>query len=336
MPGGAPPITEPSPSGPVATRNQPGARRDPLLAAALPVLPAFAASPPAAEAPIERFVEVEGKRLRYVDAGRGPPVVLLHGLGSDSSRWSATMQPLADAGFRAIALDMIGFGGSDRPALDYRMSLLADHLEGFLDALGIDRAILVGNSLGGWTAAELALTHPDRVQALVLVDAGYGYAAGTDPVTLPRRAMPASPDELRAVLSLMFHDRARFVSDVAVERAWAANQTSGDRHVMDSLVASIARREDVLDGRLGAITLPTLVIAGREDRLTPLPLSERMAHEIPGAQLVVLERCGHVPSVECPEAFNAALLRFLGTRAIPAPSFGAGKDSASATEGERR
>lgn len=273
-----------------------------------------------AGAELAATIQAGPNRLYFRELGAGRPVILLHGLGGDTTRWDQSMVPLAAAGYRAIALDMLGFGLSEKPSGPYRVARLAQSLSAFLDALDLKDVVVVGNSLGGWTAAELALADPSRIAGLALVDAGYGYAAGTNPATLSSRALPASREDLGHLLQLVFADHARFASPDAVERAWVAAQAATNRHVIESLIASINRGEDVLDGRLGALRVPTLVLSGRDDLLTPLALSERMAAEIPGARLVAIDRCGHLPQVECPEPFNTALIAFLREVDLKGPS----------------
>src|SRR5207247_2437827 len=122
----------------------------------------------------DKFVTVFGAKIHYVEAGSGPVVILLHGLGGDASNWAQTIGPLAEK-YRVIAPDQIGFGRSDKPFLSYRVGTLVDFLEGFYKEIKIERASLVGNSLGGWTAAAFTLAHPEKVDRLVLVDSA-GFA----------------------------------------------------------------------------------------------------------------------------------------------------------------
>jgi pimeloyl-ACP methyl ester carboxylesterase len=256
--------------------------------------------------PAGNFVSVFGAKLHYVDAGSGPVVVLLHGLADDVGVWESVMPALA-AKHRVIALDQIGFGRSDKPLLGYRAGTFVD---GFLNELKIDRASLVGNSLGGWIAASFTLTHPERIDRLVLCDAA-GYAAVTktmDPRAL-RALRLASREDIRYLGPLTFRDK-RFYEDV--DLALKQRVTAGDNYTINQLLDSIIRGEDVLDGRLGAIHKPTLIVWGREDKLIPLNFAERFHKEITGSRLEVIDNCGHMPHVECADKFNHALLRFFG------------------------
>ena len=259
--------------------------------------------------PAETSVTVFGARLHYVDAGSGSVVVLLHGLADDVGVWESVMPALA-AKHRVIALDQIGFGRSDKPLLGYRAGTFVDFLDGFLNELKIDRASLVGNSLGGWIAADFALTHPERIDRLVLCDAA-GYAAV--PKTMDPRALNAlrlaSREDIRYLGPLTFHNK-RFYEDV--DLAFKQRVTAGDNYTVNQLLDSMIRGEDVLDGRLGAIHKPTLIVWGREDKLIPLNFAERFHKEITGSRLEVIDDCGHMPHVECADKFNHALLKFFG------------------------
>ena len=236
-------------------------------------------------------------------------MVLLHGLADDVGVWESVMPALA-AKHRVIALDQIGFGRSDKPLLGYRVATFVDFLDGFLNELKIDRASLVGNSLGGWVAASFALTHPERIDRLVLCDAA-GYAAVTK--TMDPRAFSAlrlaNREDIRYLGPLTFHDK-RFYEDV--DLVLKQRVTAGDNYTINQFLDSMIRGEDVLDGRLGRIHKPTLIVWGREDKLIPLNFAERFHKEITGSRLEVIDNCGHMPQVECADRFNHPLLKFFG------------------------
>jgi len=256
----------------------------------------------------DKFATVYGAKIHFVEAGTGAPLILIHGLADDVAVWDSVIPPLA-ASFRVIALDQIGFGRSDKPLLSYRVSTFVDFLDGFLNELKIKRASLVGNSLGGWVAAAFTLAHPERVERLVLSDAaGYAALAKTmDPRALSALRL-ASRDDIRYLGPLTFHDK-QFYEDV--DLAFKQRLATGDSYTVGRILDSMIRGEDVLDGRLGAIHKPTLIVWGREDRLIPLNFAERFHKEITGSRLEVIDNCGHMPHVECPEKFNTAVLQFL-------------------------
>ena len=163
----------------------------------------------------DRTITAGGYRLHYLEAGRGSPVVLLHGLGADSRVWRQVLPDLA-ANYHVYALDLPGFGQSEKPEIAYRVGTLADSASAFIDAAKINAPVVVGHSLGGWAAALLAMRHPDRLGKLVLVDAaGYGdepgqlirdYLSQYDPATavLAERMLAGmTPEQQRAAQALV-------------------------------------------------------------------------------------------------------------------------------------
>jgi pimeloyl-ACP methyl ester carboxylesterase len=257
----------------------------------------------------DKTATVYGAKIHYLEAGSGPVVILLHGLGADYSSWAPTIAPLA-AKFRVIAPDQIGFGRSDKPMLNYRIATLVDFLDAFMKQLGIERASLVGNSLGGFTAAAYALAHPEKVDRLVLVDAaGFSLPKDFDPRTLGA-LNPSTREQAKTILSLVFYNK-QFTSDAAADMMLTRRVQANDGYTVQRFIDSIARGEDILDGKLGGIKQPTLIAWGREDQLTPMWMAERFKKEIGGSELLVFEKCGHVPQLEKSAEFNAAVMKFL-------------------------
>ena len=268
------------------------------------------ASAPAAVA--DKTATIYGAKIRYLEAGaaNSPAVILLHGLGADSSSWSSTIAPLA-ARYRVIVPDQIGFGKSDKPFLNYRVGTLVDFLAGLMKELKIERASLVGNSLGGFTATAFALAYPDKVDKLVLVDAaGFAVPKDTDP-RLFNALNPSTREGVKQVMSLIFYNKQLYASDAAADLMFTRKMQAGDGYTVRAFTESILRGEDVLDGKLDKVKQPTLIIWGREDLLTPLAMGERFHKEIKGSHLFILEKCGHVPQVEKAAEFNAVLAKFL-------------------------
>ncbi|HEY9285923.1 MAG TPA: alpha/beta fold hydrolase [Pyrinomonadaceae bacterium] len=261
--------------------------------------------------PAGKVVTVFGQKIHYVEAGTGPVVVLLHGLGGNTSNWAFNVPALAQK-YRVVVPDQIGFGRSDKPFINYRVGTYADFLDKFLDELKIEKASLVGNSMGGWIAALYALQKPARVERLVLVDAaGFRLPKEFDLAALSG-LNPSTRDATRQLAVMIFANKQLAASDAAIDAMLAQRISAGDGHTIQSLIESIHRGEDMLDGRLGAIKQPTLVVWGREDRLTPLAREgERFKREIVGSRLVVFDNCGHGPQFECAADFNAAVLKFL-------------------------
>jgi len=262
----------------------------------------------------DKYTTVYGAKIHYLESGTGPAVILIHGLGGSTANWAPTIAPLAQK-YRVLVPDQIGFGKSDKPMLNYRVATLVDFLDGFYKQVGVQKASLVGNSLGGFTAAAFALAHPEKVDKLVLVDAaGFAVTGDIDPKVL-NGLNPSTRQQIKDLISLVFYNKELFASDAAIEAFLASRVTAGDQYTIQRFIDSIGHGEDMLDGKLGAIKHPTLIIWGREDGLTPLAMGQRFNKEIAGSQIFIIDKCGHVPQLEKPAEFNAGLLKFLsGTK----------------------
>jgi pimeloyl-ACP methyl ester carboxylesterase len=264
-----------------------------------------------AQQPQEKTVTVFGAKIHYVEAGDAakPAVVLLHGLGSSSVAWQFNIAALA-AKYRVIAPDQIGFGKSDKPMLKYRVGTYVDFLDKFLSEIKVEKATLVGNSLGGWIAAWTAIKYPNRVEKIVLADAA-GLKPSEVDFNLIYSLNYSTRDEIRQLVKLVFYNQAIFGSEMFIDQSMNVRVAAGDGYTINSLIESIKRNEDFLDGQLGKIQKPTLIIWGRQDGLLKLADGERFNREIAGSQLVVFDKCGHAPQVEKALDFNAAVLKFL-------------------------
>ncbi|MGH9840598.1 MAG: alpha/beta fold hydrolase [Blastocatellia bacterium] len=260
-------------------------------------------------------VEIYGQKIYYLEAGSpvNPKVILLHGLGGDMNNWAMTLPALA-AKYHVLALDQIGFGKSDKPILNYRVATMVEFLDQFYGKLGIEKASLVGNSLGAWTAAAFAIAHPQKVEKLVLAGgAGLSSKRWNGPALtneLFSILNPSTTAGVRRTFEMIFYNKT-FISDAFVTQAFTARLKRGSGQVINSLIESMLRGEDYVDEKIKTIKAPTLVVWGREDRLTPLAMGEAFAKDIPGAQLLVFDQCAHVPQMEKPAEFNAAVLKFL-------------------------
>lgn len=297
----------------------------------VPVPPLEGLLPPEALAdPDSRFVEVNGLRVHYKQMGSGEPLILLlHGFGANTSSWRKVMAPLAGLG-TVVAYDRPGFGLTERPLDEalhtwpgpnpYSPDAQADQVVALIEALGFQRAILVGNSAGGTVAMHTYLRHPERVQAIVFVDAAIYTGGGAPGFIRPllgtpqlRRLGPLVSRSLVAqgdrLLALAWHDPSRITpEDIAAYRV-AARVENWDRALWELTLAS---RDLRLGGRVAEVRVPALVITGDDDRIVPTEESIRLARELPDAGLVVIPACGHVPQEECPEAFVKAVRDFVG------------------------
>jgi pimeloyl-ACP methyl ester carboxylesterase len=265
-----------------------------------------------------RFLTVGGHRLRYVRAGRGPAVVLVHGFASSLYTWKDVLPALVPD-HDVVALDLPGFGGSERPA-DLSFPELPEAVLGLMDELGIARAALVGNSMGGAVAALVAADQPSRITALVLIDAaGFNLGPGEAPAMVRLAMSPVGslmtrlPFKRLAVeqsLRQVFHDHAH-VTDERVAEYVDGLQRPGALASIGSLGRSLGERGGIVRELLPRIQAPTLVVWGREDRWIPVAHADLFVNAIAGARKVVLDDCGHMPQAEEPEAVGGLLREFL-------------------------
>ena len=259
----------------------------------------------------EKTVTVFGAKISYVEAGdpAKPTVILLHGLGGNSGNWLFTIPALA-TNYHVIAPDQIGFGKSDRLTIKYRVGTYVDFLDKFMSELKIERASLVGNSMGGWVAAWTAIKYPNRIEKIVLAD-----AAGIVPANISEAQIyqlnNSTREEIRANMKLIFATPALQNNEVLVDQFMTARVTAGDGGTINSLIESIKRREDFLNERLGDIKKPTLIIWGKQDGLLPVADAYTFNKGIAGSELLIFEQCGHVPQFEKAADFNKAVLAFL-------------------------
>jgi 4,5:9,10-diseco-3-hydroxy-5,9,17-trioxoandrosta-1(10),2-diene-4-oate hydrolase len=262
---------------------------------------------------VESYATVYGNRIRYLDTGgAAKTVVLIHGMGNDTDSWMFNIPALARS-HRVVAIDLPGYGKSDKPAVAYRVGLWVDFLDRFLRDLSIERPVLVGASLGGWIAASYALEHPDRVSALVLVSTG-GLPRPKEVGEKELRLLnPSTLAATRALMDIVFFD-PRFKTEQSLAYVFTKRMTAGDGFTNEMLIGSVLRNEDVIGDRFREIRTPTLLVWGREDRLTPLAMiGEPLSRQIPGARLAVIDGSGHIPYVEQAAKFNDAVNAFLAT-----------------------
>ena len=279
--------------------------RNAFVAAALLTLSSLASAQTQPSLPPEKTAVVYGQNIRYIEAGQGPTVILLHGLGSVKEIWSANIGALS-AKYHVYALDQIGFGHSDKPLLDYKISTFVDFLHAFMQSQNLSKATLVGNSLGGWIALDFAARHPEMVDKLVLVDSAglpWGKAIAVD-------LNPASLEDMRTLLDSIFYDK-KMVSEEFVLQAFTNHVHNNDSYTIQRTLAGFAQNQ-FEDAKLASIHSPALVVWGRQDELISVSSGEKLRDGIPGAKLVVFEHCGHVPQLEKSTEFNQALMDFLG------------------------
>ena len=279
---------------------------------------------PAGTAFRAQYRTVDGTRLRLIDSGNGTPVVFIHGFGASIYGWRYQLPPAVTAGYRVVAFDNRGFGFSDKPAHGYTNAAYAHLVVSLLDSLGIASAVLVGHSMGGAIAAEVALTYPDRVRGVVLIDAaGYGVRW---PGVLKLARWPqvgAVVTRFRArwitgrILRSTFADPSK-VTEADVDQYYAPVPDPAYGRALRGVLREF-RFDSLGGGRLGGVLAPTLILWGDADRWIPLRDGTRFARELPRSEFVVVAHTGHDAAEESPEQVNRQLLGFLkdGLSRIP-------------------
>lgn len=261
-------------------------------------------------------------RLHYNDAGQGEEVVvLIHGSGPGASGWSnfhRNVQPLVEAGYRVVLMDCPGWSQSD-PVISRgsRSELNATALKGLLDVLGIARAHLVGNSMGGHSAVAFALAHPARVEKMVLMGGGTGGASSFAPMPTEGiklvQAVYRSPtvENLKTLMNVFVFDGSTI--DDALLQSRLASLNARPEHLANFLKSAKLNPKQFPDvsPRLAEIAAPTLVVWGRDDRFVPLDTGLRLVAGLQNADLLVFSRCGHWAQWEHADKFNRHVIGFL-------------------------
>ena len=272
--------------------------------------------------PSDRYVTVEGHRVRYWEEGAGPAIVLVHGLANSVITWRKNVEALAQD-FRVIALDLPGHGLSDMPKVRFDLPTGAAFVASFLDELGIDRAHLVGNSMGGAVALELALARPERVASLTLADsAGLGreislvLRLGSLPL-LGEYARRPTLKGVRNLVRWLVYDPALVDEDELPLRLFYLKREGSAQALLGFLRTGVGlfgqRPATRRDAVLPSVSVPTLIVWGAQDPLFPIRQAEQAVSAVPGAKLHVFDACGHWPQYEHPEAFNRLLGEFVSS-----------------------
>ncbi len=271
-------------------------------------------------------LKFNGLKVYYKLAGRGrPALVLMHGFAANLYSWREVFDSLAMA-HKVAAFDRPAFGLTERPLQwsgqnPYSAIAQMELATGLMSELGLDKAVLVGNSAGGATALQIALEHPERVQALILVDAAV-YEGGGPPPFLKmlfrtpqgRRLGPllvrSFPKWGMKIGQMAWHDPSKLTPEGWEGYRKPMMVDNWDRALFEMFAAD---NSNDLPQHLAEIKMPVLVITGDDDRIVPTAHSVRLSQELPNANLVVIPQCGHVPHEECPQAFLEAVNEFLNS-----------------------
>jgi 4,5:9,10-diseco-3-hydroxy-5,9,17-trioxoandrosta-1(10),2-diene-4-oate hydrolase len=270
--------------------------------------------------------------LHYVAEGSGSPVLLLHGLGGFAESWRHNL-PVLGHRLSVFALDLPGFGLSDKPPVRYRLPFFVRVMDGFIEALGLERVALVGHSLGGAIAAAYAVAHPWRVNRLALIGGvvpGFDYRSSWVYRLVALRgfgeliARFARPGLYRAALARCFAAPDGEEVEFLVQTSYETRANPEGRAAYLSALREVRNDFAVDDGfyrkHLEALNLPTLLIHGRQDPVVAPAHAERVAARLRQATLEWVDRCGHFPQIEHADDVNRLLLEFLAPRTVSSHS----------------
>ena len=270
------------------------------------------------------YVEVDGVRTRYITSGEGDKtIIFIHGFSSSLYSWRACLEPISKQ-YRVFALDLKGFGFSEKPESEYTTGEYVDFVIHFMDALKLDKATLCGNSMGGGIAWRTALKYPERVEKLILVDAaGYPSSRSGLPFIMKLGRLPGTDNlfslfttrgRIRSSLeSAYYYDEQ--VAEQTVDAYYYPMRTEGAMYAVLARMRNPRGDTEKWAGRISELTLPTLIIWGADDTWIPAEDALRFHQDITGSHLQIIRDCGHLPQEETPEVFIMAVLDFIsGTK----------------------
>ena len=273
------------------------------------------------ENPDEKYITVNGINIRYVVKGNGPPILLIHGFGEFLETWWFNIDPLSEH-YRIYAMDLPGHGLSDKPAIDYNLPFARESAIHFMQALDIERASLVGHSLGGLLGISVAINFPDKVDRLILVDSG-GLAEDA-PLLYRLCTLPIVGNVIikSTVKSFIKHGIKKafynpdLVTEEMIDLDYEFLKMPGTKEALLSIIRngvslSGPYPEIVMTDKLHLIKCPTLLIHGEEDEVIPVVYAQKAYKLIPKARLEVINECGHCPHIEKASQFNKLVVAFL-------------------------
>lgn len=246
-------------------------------------------------------------RIHYYAGGSGTPLVLVHGLGGRAEDWANLMPQLVHDHHRVYALDLPGYGRSDWPTnATYSIREESNAVEAFMDNRHLARTDLGGWSMGGWIAMRVALDQPQRIPRLMIFDsAGIRFNLTWDPAIFE----PNTPQKLRTMDNLLLPRGAPHIPAFIEHAIFRFVRLHGwvVRRNMDSMLTGKA----LLDGKLGALKMPMLIVWGKEDHLIPVSVGEQIHHDVPQSELEIFDGCGHLAAGECAAQIGPVVKGFL-------------------------
>ncbi len=257
-------------------------------------------------------IEVYGQTLRYVEKGKGETLILLHGLGSNSERWIYNIDELAKT-YNVISLEQVGFGYSDKPVVPYRGATLVEFLNEFMDQKEIKKATIIGNSMGGWVAALFAISHPEKLDKLILVDPAFllGLPGDANADDIYAFANPSTIADMANYVKRIYFQNKELLKPENLKESLIKKLSWNDGYTVYQIINSLIQGKDLMIDTLGDIKAETLIIQGKHDPIVTMETIETLKEQIKGNVTIIYENSGHSPMVEEPIRFNNDVLKFL-------------------------
>jgi pimeloyl-ACP methyl ester carboxylesterase len=253
------------------------------------------------------YTRVDGYRIHYYVGGAGKPIVLVHGLGGRSEDWTILIPELVRGGHRVYALDLLGYGRSQKPAnAPYSIAQEAGIVEHFMAAQGLTRTDLAGWSMGGWVAMRVALDEPQAIRRLVLYDsAGLRFVVPYDTALF----WADTPEKLAHLNDLLSPAKAPALAGFIQRAVLKTLERNG--WIIQRSVHSMLTGADLVDDRVNDLKMPVLIVWGRQDQITPVALAYELHKEAPQSVLEIYDGCGHLAPRECVPRIGPATIKFL-------------------------
>lgn len=266
----------------------------------------------------EKLTTVDGHRIRYLESGSSKQtLVLVHGLGASADRWARVI-PLFAKTFHVVAPDLIGFGCSDKPSVDYTLEFFSDFLEDFFTHTGISNPYMIGSSMGGQIAAMYAISNPQKIEKLVLVSpAGFMTKSTAALDAYVMAALYPNNDLAAKAFNMMDNSGIPVDQAVADDFVHRMKQPNAKFAFMSTLLG--LQNSKLTRSGLETISAPTMLIWGTNDPVIPIKHADDFASSIPNCRFLSMDGSGHTPYVQNPQAFVKHVLEFFSNDAAPKP-----------------
>jgi pimeloyl-ACP methyl ester carboxylesterase len=259
----------------------------------------------------EKFINIDENKIRYLESGNSDnTLVLVHGLGASANRWEFVI-PHFEKNYRVIVPDLIGFGYSDKPLVDYTTDFFSEFLKKFLEKLDIKNPVLIGSSLGGQIIAEYTLNNNDAVQKLVLISPS-GVMKHSTPAldAYVMAALYPNPEAAKNAFEMMSGSSKNIDPKIVEGFVKRMRLPNAKMAFMSTLLG--LKNSQILTEKLSSITVPTMVIWGELDPVIPVKYADSIVSTIKDCRFYRMDGCGHTPYVEVPETFVKIVMEFLG------------------------